>query len=316
MSKEHLLSITDLSSEAIRQVFSSAKDLKAELRNHGVASQKCLLAGKQLAMIFEKPSLRTKLSFDIGMNQLGGHAVYFGPEEIGLGKRESVADIARVVSSMADLIVARVFAHRDLEELAKYSKVSVINALSDLEHPCQVLTDLFTIWEARKYQDLSGVKIGYVGDGDNNVAHSLCLGAALMGMEFRCGSPLSFSLDSNIVNKALGLGGTVIQTEDPQEAVAGVDVVVTDTWVSMGDGDQDARKQTLKPYQVNSALMGGAKKEAIFMHCLPAHRGDEVTDEVIDGSNSVVLQEAENRLHVQKALLLHILGLYKEENIW
>ena len=302
---KHLLSITDLSAKDIWQVFSVAKELKDEYKSNG--SNEPLLKNKQMVMLFEKPSLRTKLSFDLAMNQLGGHSVYFGGEEVGLGKREAVSDVARVVSSQVHLIVARVNSHETLEELAKYSQRPVINALSDLEHPCQALTDLFTIWETRKYQDLSGFTIGYVGDGDNNVAHSLCLGSAMMNIEFRCGSPEGYFLNPDIVAKAKTYGANILETEDPKEAVKNADIVYTDTWVSMGDTNKEKRIKMFKPYQVNKQLMQYAKKDAIFMHCLPAHRNSEVTDDVIDGPQSVVFQEAENRLHVQKALILWLL---------
>lgn len=301
---QHFLSITDLQAKEIWQVFEMAKDLKDK------GSNEPLLKNKQMVMLFEKPSLRTKLSFDIGFNQLGGHSVYFGQQEVGLGKRESISDVAKVISAVADLVVARVFSHKNIEELANSSKVPVINALSDLEHPCQALADLFTVWEMRKYKKLSGLTIGYVGDGDNNVTHSLCLGAAMMDMEFRCASPNGFWMNNGIVSKARAYGGIIIETGDPKEAVTGADIVATDTWVSMGDVEGD-RVRILEPYQVNASLMEHAKKSAIFMHCLPAYRGKEVTSEVIDGKQSVVFQEAENRLHVQKALMLYVLGLYK-----
>lgn len=306
MGKEHFLSITDLSAEEIWQTFSTTKILKEQLKQNGCND--ALLKGSNMVMLFEKPSLRTKLSFDLGISQLGGHPVYFGPQEVGLGKRESVADVAKVVSSMGDLIIARVNSHSDLMELAKYSKVSVINALSDLEHPCQALTDLFTIWEVFGYRDLSNLVIGYVGDGENNVTHSLCLGSAMMNMEFRCASPRGYSMDKKVVDQAKSYGGNIIETKNPYEAIIGADVVVTDTWVSMGDTDEEKRLTIFKPYQVKALLMGKAKKDAIFMHCLPAHRGNEVTADVIDGSQSVVFQEAENRLHVQKALMVKCLS--------
>lgn len=289
---KHFLSITDLTAKEIWQVFALAKK-----------QNKPVLKGKSLAMIFEKPSLRTRLSFEIAMTQLGGHAVYLGPSDIGLEKRESVADVARVTASMADMIMARVFKHETVEELAKYSKVPVINGLSDLEHPCQALADLFTIWEVKGV--VKGLKIAFVGDGENNVAHSLCLGATMLGASFASGSPKGYWMSPNIVSKAQKYG-TVLETIDPKEAVKNADVVVTDTWVSMGDKDKKERMKIFKSFQVNQKLMKYAKKDAIFMHCLPAHREEEVTAEVIDGSQSVVFQEAENRLHVQKALILKL----------
>lgn len=310
---KHFLSILDLSAKEIWQVFIMAKKLKNEWIKKGKNKQ--LLVGKQMVMLFEKPSLRTKLSFDIAISQLGGHAVYFGPREVGLGKRESVSDVSKVISSMSDLIVARVFKHQDLEELALNSKVSVINALSDLEHPCQALADLFTIWEINKFAfsrgpkvkgKIEGLKIAYVGDGENNVAHSLCLGATMLGAIFACGSPKGYWLNSTIVSKAKKYG-TVLETVNPKEAVKNADIVVTDTWVSMGDTDKEKRMKIFKKYQVSRDLMKFAKKDAIFLHCLPAERGNEVSAEVIDGSQSVVFQQAENRVHTAKALILKLM---------
>ena len=296
--KKDFLSITDLSAKEIWQVLLLAKKLKQNKNKH-------FLRNKQMVLLFEKPSLRTKLSFDIAMNQLGGHTVYFGPGEVGLGTREPGADVAKVISSMTDLIAARVFSHKDLEQLAKNSEVPVINALSDLEHPCQALTDLFTIWEIKRM--IEGLKIAYVGDGENNVAHSLALGATMLNMSFACASPKGYRMNKDIVLKAKKYG-KVLETIDPKEAVKNADVVVTDTWISMGDSDKEKRMKIFKKYQVNQALMQLAKKEAIFMHCLPAYRGKEVTADVIDGSQSVVFQEAENRMYVQKALLIYLLG--------
>lgn len=297
-NKKDFLSITDLSTKEIWQVLKLAKKLKQSKKD------KSYFKGKNVVLLFEKPSLRTKLSFNIAINHLGGHSIYFGPQEVGLGKREKVSDIGKVISSMADLIAARVFSHQALEELAQNSKVPVINTLSDLEHPCQALTDLFTIWEVKG--ELEGLTIGYVGDGENNVAHSLCLGATMLGMTFQCGSPKGYWMNPAIVSKAKKYG-TVVETVDPKEAVKEADVVVTDTWISMGDIDKKERMKIFKPYQVNQNLMKYAKKDAIFMHCLPAHRGSEVTADVIDGPQSVVFQQAENRMHVQKALL-YLLG--------
>lgn len=288
----HFLSITDLSAKEIWQVLNLAKKLKDDLKNK---KSKYSLKNKQMVMLFEKPSLRTKLSFDVGFNQLGGHATYFNQEEVGLSTRESVSDVSKVISSMADLIVARVFSHQALEELAQNSKVPVINALSDLEHPCQALADFLTIWEMKG--KLEEITLAYVGDGDNNVSRSLALGCALLGVNFKCASPKEYSMNFR--------EGKFVVTEDLTEVVKEADVVYTDTWVSMGDeAEQNKRLTIFKNYQVNQELMNLAKKDAIFMHCLPAHRGNEVTDEVIDGSQSVVFQEAENRLHVQKALIL------------
>lgn len=301
MKKDFLL-MTDLNAKEIWQIFSLAKKLKKELKSKGKHKQ--LLQGKSLALIFEKQSLRTRISFEIGMAQFGGHVVYLDPRDTGIGVRESEEDIARVLSSMVDMMVARTYSHKTIEKLANNSSIPVINGLSDVEHPCQALTDLFTIWEIKG--KLQGLTIAYVGDGENNVTHSLCLGATMLGMKFKCGSPKGYWMDKTIAEKAKKFGA-VFETEDPVEAVKSADVVVTDTWISMGDTNPEERLKIFKSYQINSALMKHAKKDAIFMHCLPAYREKEVSAEVIDGSQSVVFQEAENRLHVQKALMLWLL---------
>lgn len=308
--KKDFLSITDLSTKEIWQIFKVAKKLKKELKSKG--SNKPLLKGKSLALVFEKQSLRTRVSFEIGMAQLGGHTVYLDPRDTGIGARESEKDIAKVLSGMANVIAARTYSHLTIELLAKNSTVPVINALSDLEHPCQALTDLFTIGEIRgiaEIGDFRGLKMAYVGDGENNVAHSLCLGAAMLGITFACACPLGFSLSRRAVREVREIGGKLFETTDSREAVKDADVVVTDTWVSMGDKDKAKRLKVFKNYQVNDKLMKMARKDAIFMHCLPAYRGKEVTADVIDGKQSVVFEEAENRMHVQKALLLKLLGI-------
>lgn len=303
--KKDFLSITDLTTKEIWHVFALAKKLKSELKENG--PNKAFLKGKSLALVFEKQSLRTRISFEIGMAQFGGHTVYLDPRDTGIGVRESEQDIAKVLSSMADVIAARAYSHQTIVNIAENSTVPVINALSDLEHPCQALTDLFTIWELKK--KLKGLCIGYVGDGENNVAHSLCLGTARMGMAFRCASPKEYWMNKDILAKAKKIEhSSIVQTIEPLEAVKNADVVVTDTWVSMGDTDKEKRIKIFRKYQVNNDLMKLAKKDAIFMHCLPAYRGKEVASNVIDGSQSVVFQEAENRMHVQKALLLYLLG--------
>ncbi len=307
-NKKDFLSVTDLSAKEIWQVLDMAKKLKNELKSKD--KNKALLKDKQIAMLFEKPSLRTKLSFDIAMNQLGGHTIYFGSNEIGLGKREAVSDVAKVISSMANLIVARVFNHKDQEELAINSNIPVINALSDLEHPCQALADLLTIWEIKG--KLEGLTLAYVGDGENNVAHSLVLGCSILGINFNCAAPKGYWMNSRIVNKAkqlaLTTGAKIIQTDKPQDAVKNVDIVYTDTWISMGDeAGRKKRLKTFANYQVDQGLMSLAKPDAIFMHDMPVYRGNEVTAEVMNASYSVVFKQAENRLHVQKALLWWLL---------
>ncbi len=279
--KKDFLSITDLTAKEIWQVLSLAKKIK---HSHLDSCK-----DKTMVMLFEKPSLRTKLSFDVAFNQLGGHTVFFGPDEVGLGKREAISDVAKVTSSMADLIVARVFSHQQLTELANNSKIPVINALSDLEHPCQALADFLTIWEIKG--KLKGLTLAFIGDGENNVARSLALGCAILGINFKCASPIGKYTDS------------------PKEAIKNADIVYTDTWVSMGDeAEKDKRLKVFKNYQVNQKLMALAKKDAIFMHDMPAYRGKEVSAEVIDGKQSVMFQQAENRLHTQKALISYLLG--------
>lgn len=305
--KRDLLSITDLSQKELGQVLSLAAKSKEELKTKG--RNKPILVGKTLVMIFEKPSLRTHASFEIGMTQLGGHALYFGPEHIGLGKREPIEHAAKVLSNMADFIMARVFAHKTVVELAQHSSAPVINGLSDLEHPCQILADLMTIKEHKG--KLRGLRFGYLGDGENNVTHSLALAAGILGIHFIAGSPKGYVMKPAVVAKATQLaqksGGTIIQTDDPKEAVSGADVVYTDTWVSMGDeAEKEKRLKVFPPYQANSKLMKLAKPDAIFMHDMPAHIGKEVTEEVFDGPQSVVYDQAGNRLHAQKGLLVFL----------
>lgn len=298
---KHFLSINDLTTKDILTIFALAIKLKKELKKKG--HNKPLLDRKTLAMIFEKPSLRTRVSFETGMTQLGGHAIYLGPSDIQLGKRETASDAARNLCRMADIIMARVFEHKVLIELASGSAVPVINALSDMEHPCQAMADVLTILEHKK--KLRGLKLAYVGDGENNVTHSLALLCDKLGMSFACGSPKGYEMKKVIVNL---LHHPILLSSSPLNVVTGADVVVTDTWVSMGDeAEKKKRLKVFPPYQVNKKLMARAKPDAIFMHCLPAYRGLEVTNEVIDGPQSVVFDEAENRLHVQKALIIHLL---------
>lgn len=308
MKKRDFLSITDLNTEELMHVLSLSQKYKNKLKNKKPSN---LLNNKTLAMIFEKPSLRTRLSFEIGMTQLGGHAIYLGPMDVGLGKRESVSDVAKVTSSMADIIMARTFSHSTVLELAKYSSAPVINGLSDLEHPCQTLADLLTILEVKK--QFKGLHVTFIGDGENNVPHSLSLGCALLGINFTCASPKKYQMSQEILNKAQKIAkktnAKIAQTDNPKIAAKNADVIYTDTWISMGDeAEKNARIKTFSPYRVNLFLMKLAKKDAIFMHDLPAYRGNEVTPEVIDGKQSVVFKQAENRLHAQKALMLFLLG--------
>ncbi len=305
--KKDLLSISDLSTKEIWGIFLLAKKLKEELKKKGKNEK--ILEGKSLALVFEKQSLRTRVSFEIGMAQLGGYVVYLDPRDTGIGVRESEADIAKILSSMASVVAARTYSHQTIVNIAENSTIPVINALSDIEHPCQALADLFTIWERKG--KIEGLKIAYVGDGENNVTHSLVLGATMLGATFACASPKGFWMNRDIASKAKKFG-KVLETIDLREAVKDADVVVTDTWVSMGDTDKEKRMKIFKKYQVNKEFMKLAKKDAIFMHCLPAYREKEVTAQVIDGPQSVVFQEAENRMHVQKALLIMILILDKK----
>jgi ornithine carbamoyltransferase len=303
LQSKDLLSIADLTPEGIRQLISSAMTLKVE----GWSSR---LSAKVLALLFEKPSLRHRASFEVAMRQLGGECIYLSPAEVGLGQRESIADVARVLSGYVDCIAARTFSHQTLETLAKYSRVPVINALSDLEHPCQALADLLTIYE--KKEGLEGLTLAYIGDG-NNVANSLALATTMCGINFRIASPAGYALKENIINLArdyaAASGCMVFGTEDPRQAVVGADIVYTDVWTSMGqESEAEKRRQAFDGYQVNATLLSLAKEDAIFMHDLPAHRGEEATDEVMDGPQSVVFEQSENKMHMLKALLIDILG--------
>ena len=267
------------------------------------------LAGRTAALVFQKPSLRTRVSFEVAMLELGGHAVYLSPAEIQLGQREGVVDAARVLSRYVDVIVARVFLHSDVVDLAANASVPVINALSDREHPCQILADLLTLYERRG--TLEGVRLAYVGDG-NNVAHSLALAAPALGIDLRFACPDGYEPDPAIMEQAQAgmTRGSLELFRDPREAVRDADAVYTDAWYSMGqESEADARAPAFRSYQLNAALLAHAGPDAVAMHCLPAHRNHEITDDVMDGPASVVYDQAENRLHAQKALLLRLLGL-------
>ena len=264
------------------------------------------LEGKTLAMIFQKPSNRTRVSFEVGMYELGGHALPLSPQEIQMGSRETPYDTGKTLSRYVDAVMARVFGHEEVEELAEAAEVPVINGLSDLHHPCQALADLLTVREELGY--LEGAKITYVGDG-NNVAHSLAVGCAITGAQLTIAHPEGYAPDADIVELAAKLGAAPTITEDPRESVAGARVVYTDVWASMGrEAEAEERKRQFAPYQVNEELMRQADPGALFLHCLPAHRGEEVTGGVIDGPQSRVFDQAENRLHAQKALLYLLLG--------
>ena len=305
---DHFLSIADLTPDELRKVLNLALDLKEEWRNDG---NRPLLRGKTLGMVFQKPSLRTRVSFEMGMIHLGGQALYLSPLEIQLGKRESVPDVARVLSRYVDGIMARVFGHADIIALAEYASVPVVNGLSDYNHPCQGLADFLTIVEHKGW-DMKERKLVFVGDG-NNVATSLLFGATLLGMDFSITGPRGYELPPGVW--ALGKqfaavsGSQMLAAYDPHEAAAGADVIYTDVWASMGqETEVEDRARTFAPYQVNETLLAGAKPDVIAMHCLPAHRGQEITDAVCDGPHSVLWDQAENRMHAQKAILAQLMG--------
>jgi ornithine carbamoyltransferase len=267
------------------------------------------LQGKTLALIFEKPSLRTRVSFDVGIHQLGGFCLYLSPAEINLGKRESIHDVAKNLERMVQGIVIRTFAHEIVEEMAACCDIPVINGLTDFSHPCQAMADYLTIWEVKGR--VNGLKIAFVGDG-NNVAHSLMFAGAQLGANVCVASPPGYEPRGDAfawaLHRAEQTKGNVTVTNNPREAVAGADVIYTDVWTSMGqEAEAQERRQVFRPYQVNAELLSLAKRDAVFMHCLPAHRGEEVTTDVIDSAHSVVFQQAENRLHVQKAILIALM---------
>ncbi|TMJ06075.1 MAG: ornithine carbamoyltransferase [Bacillati bacterium ANGP1] len=300
------VSMDDLSPEEVLQVLDTATDLK---RRAKAGDRPALLAGRVLAMIFEKPSLRTRVTFEVGMWELGGHAVYLAPQDVQLGARESVPDVARNLERWVGGIMARTFAHRTVQTLAEHARIPVINGLSDLEHPCQTLGDLLTIRE--RFGHLDGLRVAWVGDG-NNVCHSLLLGAAKVGMHVAVATPARYAPDPAIVARAREIapasGSRIEVGTDAKAAARGADVIYTDVWVSMGqEAEREAKIKVFSGYQVNGALTAQAAARAVVMHCLPAHRGEEITSEVLDGPQSIVFEQAENRLHAQKALLSLIL---------
>jgi len=299
------VSLADFSTEQLRGLIQLAHDVKRNPRSYRDACE-----GQTLAMIFQKPSLRTRVSFQTGIYQLGGMGMYLGPKDIQLHRGETVADTARVLSRYVDGIMARVFAHSDVVDLARYGDVPVINGLSDFNHPCQVLADLQTIDE--KLGSLQGKTLAYIGDG-NNMAHSLMIGCARVGMGVAIAHPHGYAPDNDVVTRtrefAADHGSPVLITEDPLEAADGAHVVYTDVWASMGQEDEHSeRLARFEGFQVNEAMMAKAHPQAIFMHCLPAHRGEEVSADVIDGPQSVVFDQAENRLHAQKAIMIRLMG--------
>lgn len=308
MGRHNFLSIRDFSPEEIRYLLELASEIKSHPSAHTGA-----LKGKTLAMIFEKPSLRTRVSFDVGIQQLGGFALYLSNAEISLGKRESIYDVMKNLERMVQAIMIRTYAHEIVEQMAMYASIPVINGLTDFSHPCQAMADYLTMLELK--HSVAGLKVAYIGDG-NNVCHSLMFTGAQLGANVWVATPRGYEPKPDAMQwarqRGQQTGGTLTVTEDPAEAAADADVIYTDVWASMGqEKEAESRRKTFAPYQVNSDLFRRAKFDALFMHCLPAHRGDEVTDEVIDSPHSVVYQQAENRLHAQKAILLELMQ-YRE----
>jgi ornithine carbamoyltransferase len=303
----HLLTLEDLTVAEIEALFELASALKTKRRQ---GEPHAPLTGKTLALIFEKPSLRTRVTFEAGMTQLGGHAIYLAPADIRLGQRETVQDAARNLERWVDGIVARTFSHQMVERLARYARIPVINGLTDAHHPVQILCDLFTLWERRK--PFRGLKVVFVGDG-NNVCHSWLQGAAIMGLHFTLACPPGYEPDPALLARAQEVarasGALVRVVQDPAEAARAADVLYTDVWTSMGqEEDRLRRLRDFEGYRLDRRLLELAARDAVVMHCLPAHRGEEISDEVMDGPQSIVFDQAENRLHMQKAILLRLLG--------
>ncbi len=303
--KKDLLSLAECSKNDILMMLDLTDKIKSDKARYA-----CSLKGNSVGLLFQKPSNRTRVSFDVGVFQMGGNCIYLGPNEINLGVRESTQDVAKTLSRYLDLLVARTFAHQDVIELATHASIPVINGLSDLYHPCQALADIFTIRE--KFSTFENLKLAYIGDG-NNVCHSLLLACAHVGLHIHCASPEGYGPREDVLKTANALAAKtkteVSVSHSPQDAVKDADVIYTDVWVSMGqEGEAQKRLKDLKHFQINNALMRHAEKNHIFMHCLPAHRGQEVSAEVIDGIHSVVFDQAENRMHTQKAVLFSLLG--------
>jgi len=300
---KHLISMLDAKDE-IYEILDLASELKDKQKKN-IPHE--LLKNKSLGMIFEKPSTRTRVSFEVGMTQLGGHALYLSPKELQMGRGETIPDTAKVLSRFVDGIMYRAFDHKMMLELANNATVPVINGLDNIEHPCQIMADLLTIKEKKK--DFKGLKLAYVGDG-NNVCNSLLLGAAIVGMNMGVGCPKGYEPNKEILEKAKKIAKSKIEiSENPFDAAENADIIYTDVWVSMGDeSEKEKREKIFLPYQINQKLIENAKKNCIVMHCLPAHRGMEITDEVVDGRKSVVFDQAENRLHAQKAVMVKLMS--------
>jgi len=301
---DHFLHISDYSTDALWDILKLAKKLKQKFRNR---EKYKIFNNKSLAMIFAKPSARTRVSFETGFEWMGGHALFLGPNDIGIGKREAIKDISRLLSRYNDIIMARLFDHSHILELAESSTIPVINGLTDYNHPCQVMSDIFTIWESRG--SLDDLKVTYVGDG-NNIVHSWLHLAQKFPMEFVCACPENYEPNSNTVNGLSDAGVSRVSiSHDPKNSVKNTDVIYTDVWASMGQKDEaEMREKIFQPFQVNEDLMAATGKNTLFMHCLPAERGREVTDEVIEADYSIVFEQAENRLHVQNAIMVTLTG--------
>lgn len=302
LNKRDLTSITDLSSQEISNLLERA----IEIRN---GANSFSLSGKSTALLFEKPSLRTRLSFEVAVSLLGGHSIYLGPDEVGLGVREPTADVARILERQVDIVVSRTFTHSTIKELAQWARIPIINALSDLEHPCQALTDLLTIWN--HFGCIKGVTIAFIGDG-NNVAASLALAATALGANFLIASPYKYALPKELINRLEGIAqqtaASILQVKDPKEAAQKADVIYTDVWTSMGQEDEtETRKVAFQGYQVNNELMSLAHSNAIFMHDLPAHQGEEIATGMLEHPQSVVFDQAANKLHIVQAVLEFVL---------
>ena len=305
--RPHFLTLADFTQKELHALLGRAIELKKATK---AGERPAPLRGKQLGLLFEKPSLRTRVTFEVGMRQLGGDSIYLGASEVQLGVRESVADVGRNLERWIDGIVLRTFRHETVEELARFSAIPVINGLTDLQHPCQIFSDMLTLLE--KKGRLEGIRLAYIGDG-NNVANSWLQGAAILGMDLVVCVPKGYEPDARIFReaqkKARKSGARIVLSADPLQAAEGAEVLYTDVWTSMGKEREDVRRKILfKDYQVNQALLARAKEDVLVMHCLPAHRGEEITDEVMDGPHSIVFDQAENRLHAQKAILEALLG--------
>ncbi len=306
--KKDLISISDLKKGEIYSLFKKALVLKEKIKKKGRVR---ILKGEIAVLVFEKPSLRTRVTYEVAMKEMGGDSIYLAPGDIGLGKRESVSDVAKNLSLWVSLIIARTFSHSTVEELSLSASIPVINALSDLEHPCQVLADLLTIYEIKGKKRLNGVKIGWVGDG-NNVCNSLILGSAILGCDLIVATPPGYEPKKEILDNALSRAkesrAKIFLTHNPVEAVKDREFIYTDVWTSMGqEKEAEERKKAFSSFQVNKELLSLARPEIKVMHCLPAHRGEEITDEVLDGPNSIVLEQAANRLHIQRAIITKLL---------